>query len=86
MKKLLGVLVVSGMFLFLFCGGALALTLDGKTYTEITTWDGMGFSTENEDGEVELVPCLINCVRDFGNLSFQIDDAVRQPRLKVQYD
>jgi predicted nucleic-acid-binding protein len=33
-----------------------------------------------------LVPCLINCVRDFGNLSFQIDDAVRQPRLKVQYD
>jgi MFS family permease len=33
-----------------------------------------------------IVPCLINCVRDFGNLSFQIDDAVRQPWLKVQYD
>lgn len=42
--------------------------------------------SETEADVYIIVPCLINCVRDFGNLSFQIDDAVRQPWLKVQYD
>lgn len=37
----------------------------------------------NSKGGIILVPRLISSVRDFGNLTLETEDALRQPWLKV---
>lgn len=46
---------------------------------------GTGFLVASQNDHMLLVPCLINSVRDFGNLTYEISGVLMPPRLKVLF-
>jgi len=64
------------------------LSYQSKTPKSISVIEDTKIGTKKIEVEPSdnLVPCLINSVRDFGKLTLETEDAFRQPLLKVLCD